>query len=393
MTGRYVFYLGLSPDENIRWAKLDAGAPAEFGEIANVEALADFRAGRDELDRAAVIFPGEQAAFRMMPAPPRSGSKFRAAARYLLEDELGEAVDGVHIVTAIKDGKGLILAAKHAVLDDWLETFNAAGVELDAAAPDFLCLPDHDGAPVVLFDGDRVVAALDGKGFAAERHLADSLLTPAAQAGALDGAALYDAPNDFDVGQAQRRRLDAGGATGLLARAIESGIGVDLLQGKRRVRPVWRRNFAEWRRPALLAAALAFVWLAVFIAGGARDLRLAKAYAARATALHAEAFPDDAGAEPYAHAREVLAAGGGASLLGLSATVAEALEDVDGVQIDRLRYNQARDQIVISLRSTDDRTIETFRQRLAEAQVAVSDAGGYRRADNEWIGDMIVGRP
>ncbi len=397
MTIRYLFLLGASPDDPIRWAKCDDDHVAEAGRLDDAYALQVLRDRIGASDRIIVILPGEQVALRLMPAPPKSTAKFNAAARYLLEDELAETADHLHISVFLKNDQGAALAVKRNIVEQWTAIFHDNGVNIDKMTADYLSLPQTDEKPCILIDGERTIAAFGDRGFAAENMLGElclSQLIDDLSSGAVDkfvlssnadGAARAAVSHPVEIGPED--------VFALYLRGLTAAPSIDILKGKGRLRRQWRQNLGAWRRPAMLAASLLVVSFATFIAGGVRDLQAAKLINEEAHALHEQYFPEATGADLRAHARATISSNNGVGFLDLSEIFADALSDTPAVSVDRLRYDEARARLVVSVRSSDDQTIETLRKALTDRGALAEDAGGYRRSGDQWSGDMIVRLP
>lgn len=393
MTDLLLLLLGESPGRPLRWGRVRDGRLIEGGRLEDADALAALQAHAVEASLVAALLPGEQVAMRRLDAPPRDERKLRAAAEFLIEDELGEPLAALHVAVGFDARGALAVAVRRRIVQDWLEAFAAAGVDCALMSADYLLLrPSNDGG-VVIFDGARVVAATPDGGFAVELMMFESIAAEV----------FSDAVGRISVlGDTTYRRLlpktaaldwqGAGGDAALLltyAQAITEAPPLNLRQGAFRRRTEWRAAFAPWRRAAALAAAGGGLLLVAGVADGLRADRIAERWNEAAKAVHATAFPDAAGENPAAHARRVLA-GGGQSFLALSTRFAEAVEATGGVEIERITFDAARGDFIVSVRSRSDADIENLKQRLAVLGVETRDSGGYRRAGTDWVGELAA---
>lgn len=404
MSSALILLLGLTTAAPIRWARLAGGGLVEFGRVDGAEGLSTLAGLAAGSDTVAAILPGEQAALRRLPSPPKSEAKFRSAAAYLLEDELAEPIDALHVAIDSRDGQGLAIAARKSVIEAWLGAFASAGVAPTVLTADYLLLLQSSADEgTLVFEGGRVVAAGGASGFAAETELFEHVRAAAPMTGAgrltafgdrahveamLHGAMLDGATLDW-AGPADDATL-----LGHYGALLEEHAPPNLLQGAYRRRRAFAPAFAPWRRSAaLLAASLAA--LAVFaVADGFRSARTADRLEQVALAAHRSAFPEAAAEDPARHARRVLGAGaGGGSFLSLASRFAEAAEADGRVQIDRISYDAARGQMIVSVRSSSDVDIEALKTRLAEKGVTARDNGGYRRSGAFWIGELAAAAP
>ena len=391
MTARIYLQLGQSTAEPVNWARFKDDACIETGHAENIFAL-DELAQKVADEKVVAILPGELVAHRVLPSPPKSTSQFKTAARYMLEDELAESVDDLHVVTHRPNGAGYALALKKRVVDEWRSAFKELGLSVDALTPDFLLLTPEDSGRCIVLDGERLIVRLGDRGFASDARLGVELLNGilVAEGDAENEEFVLDA-NSTAVNQnpdpaIEKKRLKS------LFTIFHKGANapVDLLEGAGRIRQPIRDQLGAWTRPAMLAASLAALGFLTFIAGGVNDWRVAGNFNREARALHTEHFPDAANVDPRTHARSIIGAAGGGNFLELAAAFTAALEETQQADVDRIRYDEARARLIVSVRSQDDSAIEALRAALNKRGVIAEDAGGYRRTGDEWFGDMIV---
>lgn len=393
MSDLVIARLGQTPADPAAWAAFSGAERAEGGRaedaFALVEVLKTFGGAR-----AAAILPGEQVAMRAFPSPPRNPAKFASAARLLLEDELAQTVGDCHVATRRSENAGRIYAVDSNVMRRWVDLFAGEGAPLAMLMADFDCLAGSRERPALFVEDDRIVASFGDQAFAAEKSVALAVIeqmiaqSPDADISVYGGRA--DSP--ALAGERYRRVGEADDETLLrrAADAVAEGGAVNLLQGA--FRPRRRRvvELSRWRRPAVAAGVFIAALAALFVADGVRTKRIADRYAAEAQRLHNEYFPDAANADPRSHARSVLARGGGASFLALSDILGRAVAENEAVMIDRIRFDEARNQLMFSIRSESDADIASFRETLSAYGVATAETGGYRRAGAYWVGDMTA---
>ena len=102
--------LGETPDAPVSWLQIEAdGALSAHGRADGYQAFVDTLADEAIVSDTTIVAlrPGELTALRLLETPPRAQAQFLAAAGFLLEDSLAEAVDDLHIAVARRDGVGL----------------------------------------------------------------------------------------------------------------------------------------------------------------------------------------------------------------------------------------------------------------------------------------------
>ena len=386
---------GPSPDAPVLWALLSDGKISLSDRAPNVAALAAI-AERASLARQVIcVLRGEDVAMRHLPAPPRAQNQFRAAAGFLLEDELAENLDNIHLaVMRHESGAGLSLAVKKPIIDMWLAALAEVGIAPDLMTPDFAALAMAEGRAVFLDLPDRVIGVAGFSGFAVERPLADEITAAMVANDKITEIIIYGG-RTLDVSEREGVTVDWQGPlddSGLLAIFVEGVAGApNLLQGAYRKRRDWRASAGPWRRVGLVAAASIAAVMLVTVAGIVRDLRTADRLRDDTIELHQAAFPDAAGADPRSYARQVLSSGGARpAFLMISNAVADSIGDDPSVQVDRIRYNGARGDYSINLRFSDIAEFEALKRALEGRGLRTAENGSVRRAGNVYLGELRV---
>lgn len=354
-------------------------------------------AGRwTEDTRVVAVLPGEQVALRDIPSPPKQQAKLKAAAGYLLEDELAESVDELHVALAAGADGARAYAISKMLMKGWLGAFAEVGVTISELTVDFDIIGGSTGVCVIAGDHGRIIASRGVAGFAAEIALADlvapSFLQAAGEAAIVSYGA-HEHVGRWAAAPVERRPLahEADLLALFGAHLGAKGGRVNFLTGEFKAKRTYAVELGAWRRPAALAASLAASLVLLGAASGLRDWRVAERYETTARTLHKSAFPTFEGGDIRDHARGLLAGGArSAGFLDMTARLTAGLEAHDGVLIERIRYDAARGQYSFSIRSASDAGIEAFRTGLSKFGVEATDNGGYRRTGEQWVGEMTA---
>lgn len=395
MSDLFLLLLGAAPDEPLRWGAFGGGRLVEGGWAENAAALSSLTAKAQAAERVIALLPGEQVACRVFSAAPRGASKQQAAANYLMEDELGEPADALRIGVAAERAASIAIAVRASIFEAWLEAFTAAGIACDVLSADYLALPSDAESATVVAEHGRVIAAFAGVGAAMEREMFAALAAqlfadPAMRISIAGEAALgkiipKTAVIDW-LGETDDARI-----LSIFGEATLANAPPNFLRKRMLNRKAIAATIAPWRRAGLIAASLVGVLLLGVIVDGAREAREADRWRRAAAALHRQYFPENVAADPVTFARRRLSQGGGAqSFLWLASRFSDVLEANESVQIDRIRFNAARGEFVVSITSETDAAIETFKSALAAAGVATQDSGGYRSAGGVWTGELTA---
>ena len=390
--------LGHSPSYPLTWCFHDGVDVIEAGVCQDASGLTEIN---DRLHQAAnlcAILPGEQVAQREMPNPPNTSSKFRAAAALLLEDELGEDVDDLHIaVSADADTpSGNIHAVKRAIVDEWMQVFEALSLAPDAITVDYALLMPEPGELVLADDNARIVAGFARAGFASERELAKALSGALVKSGAIERISVFSRNGGklelADMGVVIARQ-DADEIE-MLRRYVRALMSIEIpnfRQGAYRKKTDWRAQLGPWKAVGQMVAACVGAFLVVTIASAWREGRVAQRYDTRAQAVHDFAYPNAPNQDPVRHARRVLAnQNEGASFLALSSDFAYALEQVPAIQIDRVRYNASRGEFSANLQLGDINDLVALREALSARGVQTEQVGDIRGSNGVFLGQVRV---
>lgn len=395
MTRRLLFLLGRTERDLTRWAIASDAEVLDFGAVEDAGGLSTITPYASGVAEVVALLPGEQVACRRMPTALKSAAKLKAAAAYLMEDELGEASDLLEVGAATTSALSVAFAAKAEVVRGWLAAFEAAGMEPDVLSADYLALGSSIDEATIIADRGRVLAAFAGVGFALERDLFLKLgpelfasppghvrvLGDEALAGVLPTATAVDVTGPSGDAAILRE----------VARAVSAAAPPNFLQRRLFRRKKLAGAIGPWRRAAALAALLAGAAFASMIADGARFARAEARWTETAIKLHQQRFPDAAAEDPVDYARGRLATGGGeASFMLISARLAAAVEANGAVQVNRVRYDLDRGDYIVSIGSKSDAAVEAFKAELGRVGVAASDSGGFRRNGDTWSGDVKV---
>jgi general secretion pathway protein L len=260
--------------------------------------------------RTVAVVPGADVLVRWLDLPGRSDAQGRAAAAFLLRDELAVEPDRVAIgLGPATDGERLVAVANSALVAAWSDHVEALGLVPDVLQPDSLVPPEPEGEGVTVMDfGDAW--AIRGRRFAAS---AEPDLAP------------------LLIGERAAERLDPQAIEDALVRAALAP-AVNLLPERRAAAG------GSWKRAAVLALAVLLSPLAVAAAQAGRAEIEARRIEDRGETAVRRAFPDMAAtADPAAEVKRRLGAAPppGGAMAG-AAVLFGAVEQVQGAEVDML---------------------------------------------------------
>lgn len=358
-------------DRPVTWAVCEphAGAPLRVGTTPAGERIAL----EASVAQTWVIVPGTAVTAHLLALPVRDTRRAAAAATFLLEDELAIDTAAVHIALGSDTGdRRLVAVVDHAAMASWLGRIASLGLAADLLVPDFLALPM--GARVCR-EGLVSVRTPEG-GFSAEEALLP-WLTDDAVAPPLKPAATPAFLHDIYI-------------------SLSAGPVLDLRQGRYRPRRDWRAAVRPYRRAGALAASLAVLALAAQGIEGLRFNARAEAVAARAEAVFRTALPEvKRVVNPRAQMRAHLQAaktGGSEAFLKAAEILVAAAHAVDGVEVQTMRYDGRRRELVGALALPSFEAMEGLKREIA-ARGAGAQEGSARQDGARVFAEVTVKVP
>src|SRR5271170_2143260 len=144
--------LSHAAEQPATWLTADAhGAPtgpAQSGPL-------NLAAGR----RVCLLVPGAEVLLAEPELPVKTGVKLQQLVPYALEEHLAEDIDALHFAIgqrAAGSPRAPVAVVARALLEDWLSTLRASGIEPDVVYADSDLLPQNPGQAVALLEEDVV---------------------------------------------------------------------------------------------------------------------------------------------------------------------------------------------------------------------------------------------
>jgi general secretion pathway protein L len=279
--------------QDTEWLTLDeSGAPTPTRQRGPLSlAAAAWRAGR-----VVVLAPATQILLAEPELPPGSGAKLARAVPFALEEQLTEDVDLLCFAIGRRRGNGAtpVAVVSRIVLQGWLTELRAAGLDPQAIYADISLMPENPAQTVLWLEAQRLAVRRPGAlPFAVELSpIKEALVIAGVIADPLqsteeskpkESAILYVTREDWARVQGEfeqlleefdslKVQLLPDGPLPWLARGLEAGDAVNLLQGEFSRTTDYSARWRQWRTAAVLAAVL----LAVHVGAQALQIRHAK---------------------------------------------------------------------------------------------------------------------
>src|SRR3974390_3335264 len=151
-----------SAGEQATWLVVDAhGAPQRPPQARPLGPRAARVAGR----RVWVLVSGADVLLAEPDVPVRTGAKLAQLVPYALEEHLAEDIDDLQFALGKRAGDSTrvpVAVVSRALLDEWLATLRASGIEPDVMHADSDLLPHNPGQAVALLEADTVAVRAPG---------------------------------------------------------------------------------------------------------------------------------------------------------------------------------------------------------------------------------------
>ena len=335
--------------------------------------------------RVCVLVGGADVLLAEPEVPVKAGAKLQQLVPYALEEHLAEDIEDLQFALGKRSHESArvpVAVVARALLDQWLATLRAAGIEPDVMYADSELLPENPGQAVALLEADAV--SVRPPGGTSVTLPADALAEAleiargGAESTATGGRGLifYTGAPEWQQHSAQveaarpyfdgiKVQLLTAGPLALYAQQLPTTQAINLLQGD--YTPVSSRGTAlkAWRVAAMLLAGL----IGLHLAGKAAELQLLRRHehqldsSIRETfrsAMHTEASAADA--RRLMEKRLAGAPGAGGLLPALQALV-QARDAAPGTSVQSLNFHGGALELKLSApdASSLDRVSQSLR--------------------------------
>ncbi|WEM42176.1 type II secretion system protein GspL [Photobacterium sp. DA100] len=370
------------------------------------------------------LVPAADVLMTEVAIPAGSSRQLSAVLPFLLEEELAQDVDNLHVHLLQKRGDtAQVAVVEHQKVALWLAALEDAGIEIKALIPDCLCLP--------LFDNGFTAAELDGMWLIRQSESlgvgADSAwLAPWLQAQLLwasqdteADAAEEAEPKVTDLEQDEATASEElvvhyytpapEGMPGqwqaetpelvmqLLAQGAADSKG-NLLSGQYKQQPAWRKFLKPWRKVAIAAGVLIAVMVAEHVISVRAMEQQAQAYKAESERIFRQVLPQFQRVPSQSYLKrqmnsELSRLGGGGSSEGILHWLAElqpSLAKVSQISVQNFRYDQNRKEMRFQAVASEFQHFEQLRTLLDENFEV--ELGQLNREGNQVTGAIVLRR-
>lgn len=368
-------------DEAATWLIVDArGAAVGPPQSGPLNLAAARVAGR----RVCALVPGADVLLAEPELPAKAGARLAQLVPYALEEHLADDIDDLQfaIGKAVGDtSRTRVAVVARALLNDWLATLRAAGINPDALYADSDLLPENPGQAVVLLEEGGVFVRPPGASAVTlpADALGQALDIAALQADTASGARgliLYTGAAEWQQHSAQveavrpqfdgiKIQLLTGGPLALFAQQLPAGSAINLLQGDYAPKSGAAVGWQAWRVAAMLLAGL----IVLHIGGKAAQLQFLKTREHQVDASIRDtlrsAMPGDPNlldARKRMEQRLAAARGAGTGLLPALQALAQARDAAPGTNLQSLNFHNGA--VEMKLSAPDATSLDHLNQTL-----------------------------
>jgi general secretion pathway protein L len=334
------------------------------GTLTSAAQLAELRE-RAGLRPVIVLVPGCDVIFRELTLPGRLNAQTMQALPFMLEDDIASDVEQLHITILAQDGHKIQIAAvDQEQMQHWLSWLNDAGLTVQQLLPDVLALP------------------LPAENSWSMLQLGSQWLIRQAQwqATIIDDSWLpvwmnsYERLPELQTYTPPPEALDAEWHIALCELPLQLFAEnmptprVNMLQGMYRSIAPWKKHWAQWQLPVLIAGA--FLLLSV-VNQGVEYMQLRQQQQQlqqQITTTYRQMFPEEKKViNPKAQLKQHLDALQQApmtdSFLNQLSSLAPLLHTTEGLALQQVQFDASKKEFRLNIIAKDFQTLDQFRSQ------------------------------
>jgi general secretion pathway protein L len=277
-------------EQSASWLVVDArGNPVGPPQSGPLSLAAPRAAGR----RICVLVPGTDVLLTEPDVPMKAGTRLQQVVPFALEEQLADDIDDLHFAIgkrAADSARTPVAVIRRSLMDEWLTSLRASGLEPEAMYTESDLLPQNPGQAVALLEEDVVIVrpplgapvTLPVEALGEALNIAQSG-SPELETTGIRGLVLYTGAAEWQQHSAQvealRERFDgikiqllSAGPLALFAQQLPTATPINLLQGPYTAKTANAVGWRSWRVAAILLASL----IGLHVVGKAAELTILK---------------------------------------------------------------------------------------------------------------------
>lgn len=417
MSEHLIIRLNSQPSDPIQWIvwSPENKEVIASGELSSAEELSSLSQYSDQRS-VSVLLPGSDVLLREVTIPEGAARQFPSMLPFIVEDDLAQDVDDLHIVILKKTNKTAQVAiVEHQKMVNWVEQLSEAGIQTKRFLPDVLALPFHqDGTTMVELNQQWLLRFSEYQGAIAESEwlpmLLEGLVTNSAKSLSdteeaenvdVEGSKSYvlHSYSPCEINVANTKHIEE--APELVMQLLAEGAlssKVNLLSGKYRPQSSWRKHWRIWQKVILAFGLVMVAFVAQHITEVQKLEQHSIALRTESERIFRDVFPGKRKIPTVSYLKsqmkneEVRLQGGsgGDDLLAWMAELAPYLAKVPQVKLQSLKFDGKRDELRLQGSASDFPYFEKLTSELS-AKFEV-EQGQLNKNQNQVFGAIVIRR-
>lgn len=385
------------------------------GELSSAEELSSLSQYSDQRS-VSVLLPGSDVLLREVAIPEGAARQFSSMLPFIVEDDLAQDVDDLHIVILKKTNKTAQVAiVEHQKMVNWVEQLSEAGIQTKRFLPDVLALPFHqDGTTMVELNQQWLLRFSEYQGAIAESEwlpmLLEGLVTNSAKSLSdteeaenedVEGSKSYvlHSYSPCEINVANTKHIEE--APELVMQLLAEGAfssKVNLLSGKYRPQSSWRKHWRIWQKVILAFGLVTVAFVAQHITEVQKLEQHSIALRTESERIFRDIFPGKRKIPTVSYLKSQMkneearlqGGSGGDDLLAWMAELAPYLAKVPQVKLQSLKFDGKRDELRLQASASDFPYFEKLTSELS-AKFEV-EQGQLNKNQNQVFGAIVIRR-
>ena len=417
MSEHLIIRLNSQPSDPIQWIvwSPENKEVIASGELSSAEELSSLSQYSDQRS-VSVLLPGSDVLLREVTIPEGAARQFSSMLPFIVEDDLAQDVDDLHIVILKKTNKTAQVAiVEHQKMVNWVEQLSEAGIQTKRFLPDVLALPFHqDGTTMVELNQQWLLRFSEYQGAIAESEwlpmLLEGLVTNSAKSLSdteeaenedVEGSKSYVlhrySPCEINVANTKHIEEAPELVMQLLAEGAFSS-KVNLLSGKYRPQSSWRKHWRIWQKVILAFGLVTVAFVAQHITEVQKLEQHSIALRTESERIFRDVFPGKRKIPTVSYLKSQMkneearlqGGSGGDDLLAWMAELAPYLAKVPQVKLQSLKFDGKRDELRLQASASDFPYFEKLTSELS-AKFEV-EQGQLNKNQNQVFGAIVIRR-
>ncbi|MCI5043566.1 MAG: type II secretion system protein GspL [Aquisalinus sp.] len=396
MTEVQLILAGDTPEDQLRWALVKDGNVVKSAVAESLRAFSE--SAHNNGAETVLILPGERFVARHISSPAKSKQQFLQSVRFILEDDLGGGIDGLHVCCADDSDNTIraVIGVQREWLQLWLDEVSDLGINVKIVTADFLLMPKESETAAILLDNDRLMYNASGEGFVTEqafaRDLVEDLITQKGITKVILLSRILRNPFNLPGVEVEHFQIkDEHALMVFYAASLQKQKPANLLQGEFEPGIDWMEFTKPWRLAGALLAACIVLYFGMLLGEAIKFNAAADRITAQAEDRFRAAYPDMPIRNLRSQARQLAGAGegGGSQFLPLSALLTASLETVGGAELSLLNYSEDGSlEVELQFATIDD--LDRLKEALIGSGLSVDEGRSLTPSGNGYSGRLTV---